>query len=150
MKLLLQNVVPLIVVGGLVLLFMQSTDQPFDWENEAVFERNKEDPHATFFSFRDLEQAHANEPAASSDFVSLNGTWKFRWTRMPADRPVLFYENDYDVSGWDDFQVPGNWELQGFGIPMYTNFGYLFEKDWPRGPHEWNPVGSYRREFTVP
>lgn len=150
MKLLLQNVIPVVIVGGLVLLFAQSTDQPYDWENEAVFERNKEDPHVTFFSFRDLEQARANEPSTSPDYVSLNGTWKFHWTRMPADRPVFFYEDDYDVSGWDDIQVPGNWELQGYGIPMYTNFGYLFEKDWPRVPHDWNPVGSYRRELTVP
>ena len=121
---------PVAVVGALVLLLAHRTEQPHDWENEAVLERNKEEPHAAFFSYRILEEARVDDRSASADFLPLNGTWKFHWVRKPAARPVLFYEDDFDVSGWDDIQVPGNWEVQGYGVPIYLNHPYEFKKDW--------------------
>jgi beta-galactosidase len=150
MKSLWTNVLPIVIVGGLVLLLADRTGEPHDWENEAVFERNKEEPHATFFSYRSLEEARGNDRSASEDFLLLNGTWKFHWVRSPAARPVLFYEDDFDVSEWGQIKVPGNWEVQGYGVPIYLNHPYEFEKDWPRIPHDYNPVGSYRRTFQIP
>jgi beta-galactosidase len=70
--------------------------------------------------------------------------------RTPAERPARFYRPSYDVSGWDEIDVPGNWEVLGYGIPLYTDVAYPFPPDPPRIPHDWNPVGSYRTTFTVP
>ena len=70
--------------------------------------------------------------------------------RRPADRPIEFYKSEYDVSDWHDIAVPGNWEVQGHGIPLYTDVAYPFPPNPPYIPHDWNPVGSYRTSFTVP
>ncbi len=121
-----------------------------DWENPAVFGRNKEPPHATYVPHADVAVALAREPEGSPYYLSLNGTWKFHWVRRPADRPVEFYRDDYDVSGWDDIAVPGNWEVLGYGIPIYTDTRYPFPANPPYIPHDYNPVGSYRRSFTLP
>jgi beta-galactosidase len=150
MRAIINNLLPIVIVGGLILLLAEKTQQPHDWENEAVVERNKEEPRASFFSYRNLEEARANDRSASDDFFLLNGTWKFNWVRNPAARPVLFYEDGFDVSDWSHIQVPGNWEVQGYGVPIYLNHPYAFEKDWPRIPHDYNPVGSYRRTFQLP
>ncbi len=119
-----------------------------DWENPAVLSRNKEPPKATFVPFPDLATALGGQP--SPWLLSLNGTWKFNWVRRPADRPMDFFADAYDTSGWQDITVPGNWEVQGFGVPIYTNIPYPFPADPPHIPHDYNPVGSYRRTFTVP
>ncbi len=124
-----------------------------DWENPEVFGRNKEPAHCTLLPYPDESTALVGTREASPFFQFLNGRWKFHWVRKPADRPVEFYRTDYDVSGWDEIPVPSNWELQGYGIPIYTNTIYPFSPVDPRPPHiphEWNPVGSYRTEFTVP
>jgi beta-galactosidase len=92
----------------------------------------------------------SNDPERSPYYKSLNGTWKFHWVRKPDDRPVRFYEDDYDVSDWDDTPVPSNWELQGYGVPIYTDVAYPFPANPPYIPHDYNPVGSYRRTFTIP
>ncbi len=112
---------------------------------------NKEPPHCTFLPYPDKETAFENNPSDSPFYLSLNGTWKFNWVRKPTDRPVDFYKDEYDVNQWDDITIPGNWELQGFGIPIYTNILYPFDPaDPPFIPHDWNPVGSYRRTFIIP
>ena len=98
---------------------------------------------------------------ASSFVQSLNGTWKFNWVKSPDLRPVDFYKPDFDVSAWKEIPVPSNWEMQGYGTPIYTNITYPVKRDYPRvtdtpDDHSWtaydqrDPVGSYRREFTVP
>jgi len=124
-----------------------------DWENPEVFGRNKEPAHSTLMPYPDEATALTGTREASPFFRLLNGAWKFRWARKPDDRPRGFHEPGYDVGGWDEIPVPSNWELQGFGIPIYTNSAYPFDPTDPRPPHiphEWNPVGSYRTEFTVP
>ena len=73
------------------------------------------------------------------------GTWKFNWVRKPADRPVNFYKTNYDISNWKDIKVPGHWELQGYGVPIYTDVSYPFPNNEPFIPHDYNPVGSYKR-----
>jgi beta-galactosidase len=128
----------------------QQTPTLFDWENPAVVGRNKEPAHCTYIPYSDIQTALKNEPSRSSFYKSLNGLWKFNFVKKPSDRPVNFYKDDYDVSQWHDISVPGNWELQGFGVPVYTDTEYPFSSDPPQIPHDDNPVGSYRRIFTVP
>ena len=91
---------------------------------------------------------------------SLNGKWKFHWSPDPAHRPADFYQTAYDVSEWDEISVPGNWQTQGYGVPIYSNQPYTFKKDPPHvmgvppksftAYDQRNPIGSYRREFRVP
>ena len=82
--------------------------------------------------------------------MTLSGEWAFKWSASPGERPVDFYRTDFEVSGWDRIPVPSNWQMEGYGIPIYTNVKYPFPKDDFRAPQDWNPVGSYRRTFTVP
>ncbi len=142
-----------------------------DWENPKMFNQNKEAPHASFMTFSNMTAAIAKKHEASVYYKSLNGTWKFNWVKKPADRPVDFYKPTFDVSSWDDIKVPSNWEVEGYGIPIYTNHQYAFadprnpvssEIEFTEGtgrrppknpgqvPHDYNPVGSYRRTFTIP
>jgi len=121
-----------------------------DWENPEVVGVNKEPGHCTLMPYPDLQSALACERETSIFYMSLNGRWKFHWIDKPADRPKDFYEPDYDVSSWDEIPVPSNWQMHGYGIPIYTNKKYPFPVNPPYIPHDYNPVGSYRREFTVP
>ncbi|MBD3229266.1 MAG: beta-galactosidase, partial [Candidatus Lokiarchaeota archaeon] len=125
----------------------------FDWENCKVIGINKEKYHNTLIPYPDMESASKNREK-SPYYIDLNGSWKFNWVKKPSDRPMNFYEEDYDVSDWDEIDVPSNWQLRGYGIPIYTNVSYPKSvKKWFRIPnidHKNNPVGSYRREFIIP
>ena len=124
-----------------------------DWENPEMIGVNKEPPHCTLMPYPDAETALTGTREAYPYFKLLNGTWKFNWVRKPGHRPKDFYKPDFDVSDWNDIPVPSNWELQGHGIPIYTNVTHPFAPENPNPPyipHEYNPVGSYRTEFTVP
>ena len=122
-----------------------------DWENPAVFQINREPAHGTYMSYENQEQARLGSREASPYFKLLNGQWKFNWVKKPADRPMDFYKPDYDVSSWDDFPVPAHWQLHGYGVPIYFDTKYGFgEINPPYIPHDNNPVGSYRRNFTIP
>ena len=137
------------------LLFCQSTpavsDLP-DWENPRVFSINTEKPHVTFVPFPDVRTALTVDRRQSPFVFSLNGMWKFRWVPRPADRPAGFEQDRYDVNSWDSLRVPSNWEFQGYGVPIYVNQPYEFpgKPDPPHIPHDTNPVGSYKRWFTIP
>jgi len=122
-----------------------------DWENPQMIGRGKDAPRATAIPFADVEAALVGDPAVSPWHRSLNGEWSFNWAENPASRPVDFFHPEYDVSSWDFIPVPANWQLHGHGYPIYTNVRYPWgEPDPPRVPHDFNPVGSYRRTFTVP
>ena len=119
--------------------------QPSDWENPAVLGINKLPYHATL--------QLPSKQKACKEIVSLDGQWLFHWAKDPESRPADFYREDYDVSGWERITVPGNWQLQGFGKPIYVNMQYPFhrdrpsvtgepQKDWYAYGHR-NPVGSY-------
>lgn len=127
-----------------------TTPPPPDWENPAVFGIHKESPHATRFAFPDEASALQWREKASPWRKSLNGDWRFHWAGKPADRPADFYRPDYDTSAWATIPVPSNWEMHGYGIPIYTNITYPFPKNPPFIDHAYNPVGSYRTTFTVP
>jgi len=133
-------------------LFLKAQTKINDWENPEVFGINKEKAHATIT----LPGEKQNNPR----IISLNGTWKFKWSQNPETRPVDFYKTDYSVLEWDNILVPGNWEMQGFGTPIYTNIKYPFKVDLPKVSSEpeknftsfaeRNPVGSYCTTFKVP
>ncbi|MDD4823357.1 MAG: glycoside hydrolase family 2 TIM barrel-domain containing protein, partial [Bacteroidales bacterium] len=130
----------------------QETAKVNDWENPDVNGINKEKTHATF--------CLPSEKQSNPQIVSLNGLWKFKWSKDPASRPADFYKMDYSVSEWTNIVVPGNMEMQGFGIPIYSNIGYPFKKDPPfvtgEPPANFysysnrNPVGSYCTTIQVP
>jgi beta-galactosidase len=121
-----------------------------DWENPGMIDLNKEPAHTTLIPYLDKEKAIRCERFQSEFYRSLNGKWKFHWVRKPADRPKDFYKPEYDVSLWDEIQVPGNWQLAGYGMPHYLNSSYVFEKKPPYVQHDYNPVGSYRAECQIP
>jgi beta-galactosidase len=91
-----------------------------DWENPELIGINNEPPHATFLPFDQITDALKNDWAASPYYMLLNGTWKFNWSENPNLRPVKFYEESYDVSGWKDIRVPSTIEIQGYGYPVYV------------------------------
>lgn len=135
----------------LVLCALQLRAQsPNDWENPAVFAVNKEAPRAYFIPYADEASALKNEKLESPYVLDLNGTWQFNWVYAPDQRPVDFFKESYDVSGWNTIEVPSNWELQGYGTPIYTNVNYPFPKNPPFIDHQHNPVGSYKRSFDLP
>lgn len=148
-----------------VTMITPKTSSKNDWENPRVFGINKEPGHATYIPFANVSEMQ-NDPAyrkpwlrtRSSRYMLLNGQWKFRWSKQPEDRPVSFFKNNYDVSGWDNIDVPSSWEMKGYGTPIYTNITYPFLNNPPfiqpqpgyTINNEPNAVGSYRREFTLP
>jgi len=157
-------------IVGLVLCAAAWAQTP-DWENEQVIGINKEPPAATGLSFADMKSViHAYTMKDAGDAMkkwtdcpyslSLNGRWKFHWVKSPDERPVDFYKSDFDVRGWDEIPVPSNWEIQGYGTPIYSNIRYPHLRQPPKiigdvpadftAAKEPNPVGSYSTTFTVP
>ena len=162
------------VLGG---YFYQQQTAPtgWEWQSPDSVAVNKQQPHAWFFSFRNIDEARKVLPENSSYWKSLNGMWKFHWAPNPDERPKDFFRTDYDVSKWDDIKVPMSWNMAGlqrdgknkYGDPLYSNQRVIFQhswqpmNDWKGGvmrtpPKNWmtyrnrNEVGSYRRTFTVP
>lgn len=125
-------------------------NEPRDWENPALFNINREPAHTSFVSFPGEELALSGNREKNPWYLSLDGLWKFNWVKSPEERPCWFFKEDYDTREWDQIRVPSNWEMEGYGIPIYLDAGYGFEQDPPRIKHEWNPVGSYKREFRIP
>lgn len=136
-----------------------------DWENQKIFAINKEPGFSTFIPFASVQEMKSDpyysEPwkqTNSSRYILLNGSWKFHWVKSPEERPKDFYKPSYDVTQWDIITVPSNWEMQGYGTPIYTNITYPFRNNPPfiqgqKGytvENEPNAVGSYRRDFTLP
>ena len=121
------------------------------WEDPTIIAENKEDAHATLIPYDTYQEALEGNRVLSKHYKSLNGDWWFNWVKRPADRPMSFYENDYDIQKWGKISVPGSWQLQGYGQPIYTNVKHPFEDPKPPfPPKDNNPVGSYRRSFNVP
>ena len=157
--------------------FYQQQEAPtgWEWQSPDSVAVNKLQPHAWFFSFRNIDEARKVLPENSSYWKSLDGMWKFHWAPNPDERPKDFFRTDYDVSKWDDIKVPMSWNMAGlqrdgknkYGDPLYSNQRVIFQhswqpmNDWKGGvmrtpPKDWmtyrnrNEVGSYRRTFSVP
>lgn len=120
-----------------------------DWDNLAVLERGRAKGRAYFIPYADRAEALSYDRGSSPWFKSLNGPWKFHYSKGPQWAPNDFYTEQYDSSGWDEIQVPGHWQLQGYGSPHYTDLHYPFPVDPPHVPND-NPTGSYVREFELP
>ena len=132
------------------------------WQDQSVFRINKEAPRAVSMPFPDEENALTKSRMESPWCQLLNGDWSFELSGSPDLRPTDFFKPDFDASSWATIPVPSNWQLQGHGTPLYTNSEYPFHKDPPNvmgtppghftnfPEDERNPVGSYRRTFTVP
>ncbi|NCB09301.1 MAG: beta-galactosidase, partial [Bacteroidia bacterium] len=167
-KTIIQKLLFLTFLGINATGYAQSTALVPDWENPLMFNQNKEPAHATLMPFLTVDEALGQKRDQSVFYKCLDGTWKFHLAHKPADRPVDFYKPGYDVSGWDNIPVPSNWELLGYDVPIYVNHQYEFadykapvskeikfiDKIYPANPgkvpHDYNPVGSYRRTFTLP
>jgi len=122
-----------------------------EWENPEIFQINREEPTASFYKYPSANDALANESWENSPlYHSLNGSWNFYFADSVSARPTDFYKTDFNLKGWDTISVPSNWEMQGFGIPVYTNRTYMFPANPPFIPHNINNVGSYKKEFEIP
>ncbi|UCF37502.1 MAG: DUF4981 domain-containing protein [Acidobacteriota bacterium] len=144
-----RTIVTLLVFTGVSSMAVKA--QGNDWENPKVFGKNKLEPHAYFISHMSPASALRGVRDESAFVKSLNGEWQFHFSPRPSVRPMDFFETDFNTEDWDTIPVPSNWELQGYGIPIYINIRYPFgPPDPPFIPHDNNPVGSYRRTFTVP
>ena len=145
-----KRLVTTILLGATALMLSAQSNTtgspvPHDWENPAVLGINKLPYHATL--------QLPSKQKACKEIVNLDGQWLFHWSRCPEERPADFYREDFDVSSWDRITVPGNWQTQGFGTPIYININYPFVKNRPsvtsEPPRDWtayenrNPVGSY-------
>jgi len=130
--------------------FPQSNEFNKYWENPHVISENKEEPHATLIPYFSLDKAIEGIREKATFYKTLNGKWKFKWVKKSSERPKDFYKSNYDVSKWDEIYVPSNWQMHGYGQPIYLNIPYPFEKNPPYINNDNNPVGSYKRTFTVP
>ncbi|MCJ8164299.1 DUF4981 domain-containing protein [Pontibacter sp. E15-1] len=100
--------------------------------------------------YNNTPDAREDEYSKSAYYQSLNGTWKFSMVKKPAEKPTDFYRTNFDDSNWKTIPVPSNWEIEGHDIPIYTNVTYPFPANPPYVNNDYNPVGTYRRTFTVP
>lgn len=133
------------------------------WENQHMFGENRETGHATYVPYPSVAAMKADAAYYATPWVepqsdlriSLNGTWKFKFSESTSSRPTSFYLENFNSSSWDDIPVPSNWEMQGYGTPIYCNEQNPFQNNPPkignpRGDYGSNPVGSYIREFEIP
>ena len=141
----------LLILLSLIIAPVTLADDHHDWEDNHVLQINRESARAYFIPY-------AEHPGDRT--LSLNGTWKFRWTKTPEERITNFFLTDFDDSQWTSFPVPANWEVNGYGTPIYVSAGYPFKinppyvmdepnKEWTTY-EERNPTGQYRRTFTLP
>lgn len=132
-------------IGG----FMKM-DKNVEWNNVSVYGINKEQPHIMALPYDDINEVMMGE---KSKWVnSLNGLWYFNWYAKPNDREINFFKVDYSVKDWDMIYVPSNWQMKGYGIPIYTNINYpnsIDTKNIPNINFQNNETGQYKRKFNV-
>lgn len=125
-----------------------------EWKDAAMNELNRLPMHSHWFSYESTEKAAAAVPESSSNFMTLHGNWKFNWVADADKRPLDFWKTDFNDKGWDNMPVPGIWELNGYGDPLYVNVDYAwanqFKNNPPFVPEANNHVGSYRKELVIP
>ncbi len=126
-----------------------------EWKNPRIVGAGKEAPRSFFIPYPDEAAALENDKDASARRRCLNGPWKFHWVPKPADVPAGFFKPGFDASGWKEIAVPSNWEFQGYGVPIYLDTDYEWLKagetpDPPNLPADNNPVGCYKKTFSVP
>ncbi|MCG3215934.1 MAG: beta-galactosidase, partial [Candidatus Heimdallarchaeota archaeon] len=125
--------------------------EAFDWEDPQIIGENKEKGHVLTIPY--LEEKSVLGEGKTPYVLNLNGEWKFFWVPKPSDRLVDFYKTDYDIREWNIIQVPGTFELQGYGTPYYLATSYppsIRTRRIPNIDKEDNPVGLYKKEFSIP
>lgn len=146
-----------LIIAAVALTAMFAADaQTFtEWHDPQVNQINRAPMRSAAFAWRDGEEAGGVlQRKNSANYLSLNGIWKFNMVNDASARPVDFWKKNFNDKGWGDMPVPGNWELNGYGDPMYVNVGYpwrtWYRNNPPTVPEQENHVGSYRREIFVP
>ena len=144
----------LVLLSALAICTFSGNAQSFkEWQDPAINAINRAPMHTNYFAYESAEAAKEDKEE-SSNFMTLNGIWKFDWVANADARPTDFWKQDFNDKGWNDLQVPGVWELNGYGAPIYVNVGYAwrnqFKNNPPMVPTTNNHVGSYRKEIVVP
>ena len=143
-----------LLTGLLTVMALTAGAQSNEWLNPEVNAVNRAPMHTNYFAYENIDAAKKGVKENSSNFMTLNGTWKFNWVRNADSRPLDFWKTNFNDKGWDNIQVPGVWELNGYGDPIYVNVGYAwrsqFQHNPPQVPTENNHVGSYRKEVVIP
>lgn len=125
-----------------------------EWQDPEVNATHRAPMHTTYFAYESLESARVGKKEQSPNYMSLEGTWKFNWVEDADSRPTDFWKTGFNDGGWDNIRVPGMWELNGYGDPVYVNVGYAWENQFnsqpPLVPSKGNHVGSYRKVIKVP
>jgi beta-galactosidase len=123
------------------------------WSDEKICEVNRLPMHASYFVYKDEKEAKKNDWTQSSNYLNLNGEWKFKWAEKPADLPEGYENPGFDDSKWNTFKIPATWEVNGYGYPAYVNVGYefqhLMDPNPPIVPLDIDPTGIYRREIQI-
>lgn len=144
-----------LTLGFMTMLGLSVSAQTFtEWQDPQVNAVNRAPMHTDYFAYESTDAAKNNERTQSDNYMSLNGIWKFNWVKNADARPTGFWKADYNDKAWDEMPVPGVWELNGYGDPIYVNVGYPWREQYqnnpPLVPNENNHVGTYRRTITVP
>jgi beta-galactosidase len=121
-----------------------------DWQNTQVSGINREAPRAWFMPFESEQKALSGGAMTSEFMKSLNGPWKFHFSEHPDKRPFYFFREDFDTRDWATIPVPSNWEMEGYDYPVYISAGYPFRRTPPMITDDYQPVGSYKRDFNIP
>lgn len=145
----------LILWGLLGICTLTTYAQTFkEWQDPNINAVNRVPMHTNFFTYENEDAATKGVKENSKNFMSLNGIWKFFWVENADTRPTDFFRTDFNDTKWSTIQVPGVWELNGYGDPIYVNIGYAWRNHYrnnpPYVPYKRNHVGSYRRELTIP
>lgn len=123
------------------------------WQNEKINAENREPMHASYFVYENEALLAKNDWKLSENYLDINGLWKFKYVASPNDLPSGFEKSDFNDTTWDDFKIPANWDVNGYGYPIYTNTTYDFAKyiaiNPPFVPTKYNPTGVYRRAITI-
>lgn len=143
-----------IALFSMLLATVTIAAQKNEWQDPLVNQVNRAPMHTNYFAYENAEKAAVGQRTYSENFMSINGTWKFNLAPTPNDRPANFFAENFNDSQWDNMNVPGLFELSGYGNPIYVNTGYAwrnqFKSNPPEVPLQNNYVGSYRRELDIP
>ena len=143
-----------VLVCTLALAGLTAFAQQNEWQDANVNAINRAPMHTHYFAFETEEAAMKGCRLASDNYLTLNGTWKFNWVKDADQRPTDFYRMNFNDRGWDDMQVPGIWEINGYGDPIYVNVGFPWRSQYknnpPYVPTVNNHVGTYRKEIEIP
>ena len=126
-----------------------------EWQDPRINEVNRAPMHTRYFAYASLQEAQEAVPEHSVNYLSIHGSWKFQWSKDASSRPTVnFWREDFDDSYWDEMPIPGMWEMNGYGDPVYLNIGYPWKGNFntrpPEVPDENNHVGTYRKYFEIP